>query len=360
MKLFSGRKRQDEEEDYEEVEEVVVKRRPKSESFRDLKPENRKRRKEPKKPWGRPERLFVLFAILLTTGGSGILALSARSWKLPGLPRISIPRLTLPSFLDEETIIIEGRKKDQEKMTKAIEAFTSKTQKMSGIWGLYVIRLSNGFSYGVNEEEIFQAASLIKLPVMAGLYIQSEENLLDLDGKYTLKSSDKITGSGGLYSKPTGYEITYRNLIRLMGKQSDNTAFNIARKTLGDEKFNEIITKIGMSKTSLAENLTTPKDIGLFFEELMNGNVVNSENRNELLGFLTDTSYEAWISAGIPEGTQFAHKYGREVHVVNDAGIVQTDEPFVIVILSKGVIEKEADENFPELARIIYEIETGE
>jgi hypothetical protein len=40
--------------------------------------------------------------------------------------------------------------------------------------------------------------------------------------------------------------------------------------------------------------------------------------------------------------------------VVNDAGIIFSDQPFVLVIMSQGVNEEEADKVVPELARMIY------
>lgn len=327
--------------------------------FKDLKSEYRKKRKEPKKPWGRKERLFVLTAILLTAGTSGILALSARSWKLPRLPRLKVPSISVP-FWGEETIIIEGNRLDQEKSEQVQKEFNEKTKDLSGIYGLYVISLSNGFFYGVNDGEVFQAASLIKLPVMAAMYKEAENGNLNLDDKYTLKKSDKVAGSGSLYGKPAGYQVTYRNLVELMGKQSDNTAFNIIRKLLGDEKINDLIRSTGMVDTSLEENETTPRDIGIFFEELMKGNIVSTNTRDKILESLTDTIYEDWLAAGIPEGTRVAHKYGREIHVVNDAGIVFSDNPFVIVIMSKGVVEREADSVFPELSKLVFDMETNQ
>lgn len=365
MELFKRRKDDEEYEDedssYDEPlgDEGRRRRRFKDKDFRDLKSENKKKRKEPKKPWGRKERLFVLAAILLTAGMSGILALSARSWKLPRLPRLKLPSISVP-FWGEETIIIEGNRLDQEKSKRVIQEFNEKTKDLSGIYGLYVIKLSNGFSYGVNGSEIFQAASLIKLPVMAAMYRQAETGNLNLDDKYTLKKLDKVAGSGSLYSKPAGYQVTYRNLVELMGKQSDNTAFNICRKLLGDEKINDLIRSTGMVDTSLEENESTPRDIGVFFEELMKGNIVSANARDEILESLTDTIYEDWLAAGIPEETRVAHKYGREIHVVNDAGIVFSDNPFVIVIMSKGVVEREADSVFPELSKLVFDTEINQ
>ena len=69
---------------------------------------------------------------------------------------------------------------------------------------------------------------------------------------------------------------------------------------------------------------------------------------------MTDTIYESWIAEGVPDSVDVAHKFGRETHVVNDAGIVITQRPFVLVVLSKGVVEREADKIIPEIAEMVY------
>lgn len=357
MALFS--KKKNEEEEYEDEEELAPRRKSlRNRDFKDLKPENRKKRKEPPKPWGKAERLLVLIVLVLTAGMSSFLAVQSRGWKLPGIPRIKVPSISIP-FLGEKTIIIEGDKKDQEMKEKATVAFKSMTGELSGVYGLYVVRLDDGSNYGVNEKEVFQAASLIKLPVIFATYEEAEGGSIDLDNKYRLKKADKVAGSGSLYGKPEGYLITYRELVRLMGKQSDNTAFNILVKLLGKDKINAVIRELGMIHTSLDENKTTPEDVGIFFDRLYNGNLISDNSKNEILENLTDTIYEDWLRAGIPEGVRVSHKYGRELHVVNDAGIIFSDKPFVMVVMSKAIVEKEADEIFPVITRTVYEIETG-
>lgn len=317
-----------------------------------------RRRKEPPKPWGRKERLLVLVLLFITVGTSAVLGIYSRGWKLPGLPRLKAPSIKIP-FLGEETIVIEGNQEDTEKARKAKSEFVDLTNDYSGVYGLYVIRLVNGSRYGVNEDDVLQAASLIKLPVMAAMYKEVEEGGLSLETKYKLKREDKVSGAGNLQNKAAGYEITYRELLRLMGKQSDNTAFNIVKKLLGEDKISEVIKSIGMVNTSLSENTTTPSDIGTFFEGLYNTNVISHEHANELLEFLTDTVFESWMTAGLPDGTRLAHKFGRELHAVNDAGIVFTENPYVIVIMGDKIVEREADEVIPKISRMIYEVETG-
>jgi len=362
MGLFGRRKKED------DFEDELGGRRVSKKRFKDLNPQNRKKRKEPHKSWTKKERLLVFYIFASTILLSGILAASSRSWKLPGMPRVN---LNLPSFsrdwslLGSETIVItkqveEVGQVEQEKAREVVRAFNEKTRDLSGVYGLLVIDLETGFSYGVNEDEIFQAASLVKLPVMVAVYVEVEKGNLDLDTEYVLKNSDKVGGSGSLSSETEGAVFTYRELVSLMGKQSDNTAFGVIKKVLGEQTIEEVINLIGMENISLETNETTLSDIGLFFEGLHKGDFgLEKESGDAILGSLTDTIYEAWITEGIPNDVRVAHKFGREIHVVNDAGIVFAKHPFVLVIMSKGVVEGEADEVIPGIARVVYEGHLG-
>ncbi len=328
-----------------------------SRSIKDLKPENKRNRKEPPKPWGKKERVLVSSILLATILCSAVLAVSAREWKLPGLPRLSLSSLNLNLF-EEETIVIGDVTTAGKKNLETISLFNSITRNLSGIYSFYIVDLAEGNRYGVGESEVMQAASLVKLPVMIALYKEAEAGRINLDSTYTLKNSDKIGGSGSLAGKPVGTVLTYRELGRLMGKQSDNTAFGIVRRRIGEEKIRLVMDEIGMTRTDLPKNQTTPYEVGLLFEKLWKNELVSDANRNEILESLTDTIYESHLKAGIAD-VRVAHKYGREIHVVNDAGIIYGQKPFVLVIMTQGVVEKEADAIFPELAKLLYAQQIG-
>lgn len=329
--------------------------------FKDLNPQNRKKRNEPPKPWGKKERLTVLITFLATVVIAGVLYLSSVSWKLPKMPRIELPDFSKLNIFKPETIVI-GPNKDnpnaalEEKANEAISLFKETTSNLTGAYRLCVVDLDSGFSYGIDEKKTMEAASLIKLPVFATLYKESEEGKINLETKYTLKASDKRTGSGSLYGKPDGTVFTYRELAKYMGQQSDNTAFNIFRNILGDATIETEAKNIGMLSTSVGKNETSPYDIGTFYLKLWKGEIVSIKNRDEILNYLTNTIYEDWIPKGIP-GVRVAHKFGREVNVTNDAGIVYADKPFVLVLMSEGIVYKESDAVFPTLASQIYNIQ---
>ena len=142
-----------------------------------------------------------------------------------------------------------------------------------------------------------------------------------------------------------------------MGQYSDNTAFKVMRQILGDDKIQQTIDDLGMTKTSLEDFETSPADIGLFFQKLYQGKIINHENRDELLEFLTKTAYEDWLPAGVPKKIKVAHKIGRDTGTFSDAGIIFTDKPYIIVIMSKEAREIEANEFLPKISSLVWDFE---
>lgn len=302
------------------------------------------------KPWGKKERYTVLGLFGGMAFISLCLALSARNGKLPGLPRVAAP-----DNMFRETIVLEPTPRDNQwDQTEMKTSWEALTGHLSGVYGFQVFDLVTGDSYGINDREPYTAASLMKLPVLLAMYRESERGLFNLDGNYTLIDADKVGGSGSIINQKAGTVFTYRQLAEAMGHQSDNTALRAVSKKLGDSLINKMIEDIGMRDTNYAENITTPADITLLFKKMWQGGLISSKSRDEILGYLTKTIYEDYLAKGIPDTIRVAHKYGREVHVVNDAGIVFTAHPTVITIMTKGVIEKEADAVFPSLAELLF------
>jgi beta-lactamase class A len=330
--IFNRKKEEDikDVEDDDLEEEVPLKPR----KIRDLNPENKKARKEPVKPWGAKERLFVLITFLLTVVTSGALALSARNFKLPKMPQLKLPSLSEINPFKEQVIVVgnKGNKVSAEKIERVKKLFKEATNDYSGLYAFYIYDLNGDYYYGYNHKEVMQAASLIKLPVMYLTFKEIEKGNIDRN--------------------------TYESELEAMGKRSDNSAFIRTVNTLGRENISKTTYELGMPNTSLSENLTTPEEVGLFFKKLYKGEILSGDDTNKFEKFLTDTNFEKWLRPGIPENITVFHKYGREVHSVSDAGVVLSKNPFVIVIMTDGVIEKEADALFPNLAKLLYDEHT--
>jgi len=106
---FFGRKKDEEFEDEDEFDEEIGRGNRKfTKKFRDLKPQNKRKRKEPPKPWGKRERMIVLAVLVVTVIASAVLAFGATN---KNTLRLNIPKFDINSLniFKEETIIV-GKK----------------------------------------------------------------------------------------------------------------------------------------------------------------------------------------------------------------------------------------------------------
>jgi len=110
MRKFRDRREEFEDEDDFDEEEGGGGRQKKlfrNKDFRDLNPRDKKARKEPKKPWGKKERILILAAVLATFGLSAFLYYySSQDIEVPKFADIKLPNISVPNYFGEETIII--------------------------------------------------------------------------------------------------------------------------------------------------------------------------------------------------------------------------------------------------------------
>lgn len=289
-------------------------------------------------------RKTIVVIFLLTILASGLVYFKAQ---LPNLWQ----QLGSPLVISTRS---EEKKFDP---TPVLAEIKNLTGNLRGTYGVYVYQLAKDREYGFNHQKVFPAASLMKLPVILTFYQQVEAGKLSLETKYTLKEADKRAGAGILQAKTAGGVYTYRQLVEYMGQYSDNTANNVLVQILGEERIQQTINALGLEKTSLKEYETTPEDMGLFFRKLYQGQLVTKERRQEFFNFLTDTAFEDRIPAGVPEGIRVVHKIGTEIGNFSDAGIVFSQKPFVLVVITKEARESEALEVIPQITEKVWGFE---
>jgi len=105
MAIFKKNKKLDEDE-FDEEEARGGRKLTKK--LRDLEPKNKKKRREPPKPWGKKERMIVFMVLAVSVIISAILAVRAQSnFSISGnFPRINLDSLNI---FKEETIIVGNR-----------------------------------------------------------------------------------------------------------------------------------------------------------------------------------------------------------------------------------------------------------
>lgn len=305
------------------------------------------------------EKYSSRLATIILLGGT--ILISGLLWFKHSWPKIEEQIIKTETYevvkIKEEALTADiGFQPNLESLDGLINSITLLINKLQGTYGIYYFNLDNNQSFGINENIVYTAASVIKIPIIVNFYQQVETGQFKETDIYTLKKADLLDyGTGVLrYQKP-GSTYTLVDLVVLSGKKSDNTAAYVLEKLIGRKTIQDKLNNIGMINTSIAKNTTTPKEMGDYLVKLNRLELVNEINREKILSAITDTDFEERIPAGVPDMIRVAHKIGNEIQTYNDCGIIFGPQPYILCILSQGVSENEALEVIPKISRLMWE-----
>lgn len=240
---------------------------------------------------------------------------------------------------------------------KIFEEINSLVGKLPGNWGIYFYDLQTGEELGINQHQIFTAASVNKVPIILDVLQASEKGAIALDDKYYLKSVDiQDYGTGSMRYDTAGKVYSYHDLLKLAGKQSDNTAAFVLGRILGEEHLKLFLKTNNLTKTSIKENETTPIEMAQLFKIVYQGQLLKKQQFIDIFyNVLTDTDFEERLPAGVPEDVRVVHKIGTEVGIINDCGIVFGSHPYILCIFSQNTDEQQALRAVPEISQIFWD-----
>lgn len=104
----------------------------------------------------------------------------------------------------------------------------------------------------VGGDEVFPAASVIKIAIALEVFCQVEEGAIALGERIALRASDKVIGSGVLAELGEGLSPTIGDLVYLAMAISDNTAANLLVDRIGIFSVNRRLASLGLKKTRLS------------------------------------------------------------------------------------------------------------
>jgi len=246
----------------------------------------------------------------------------------------------------QQRLIYEARKVAWQELQQRIK---HELGQFKGEAGIVVKDLETGWELSYEKAKLFPSASLAKIPLMAACFWAADQGRIKLDRNITLKSSDKLTGSGVLKDMPAGTVFSVERLIGLMIYDSDNTATNIITNLMGIDYLNSMFKAFGLKNTVLSrkiadyqlrdqgiENYTTAEDMAFLLDKMYHRTIGNKSVSDQCICMLKLTRTNDRIPKYLPVDITIAHKTGLEKEVCHDAGIVFTTKgDFIICVLTK-------------------------
>jgi beta-lactamase class A len=217
----------------------------------------------------------------------------------------------------------------------------------------------------LNADEAFHAASTMKVPVMIELFRQVEQGALSLDDRLAITTEFASLVDGSPYTLTVdddsdrdiygavGATRSLRELCEAMITVSSNLATNLLIERLGVERIRATVAGLGAEGMNVRRgvedakafrqglnNTTTARGLLVLLEAIGAGRAVSGGASREMVAILKRQRFTDAIPAGLPDGTEVAHKTGSITRIHHDAGIVYAPRPYVLVVLVRGLDDK--------------------
>jgi beta-lactamase class A len=269
--------------------------------------------------------------------------------------------------------------------------------RFDGVMGVYLQDLQNGQEIhfavdkgeliSVNPDVAFTASSTVKIPIMVSYFIKygveglNEESsalLLDMIRKSENPPADRLMESLDALRGP----LVVTEDMRKIGLENTFLAGFFCSAEFPCPLLQKIDTPANQRSDVFTDpdafNQTTPSDIGMLLADIYqcaeNGggaliaafpDKINSQICQQMITFLASDKIGVLIEAGVPEGTQVAHKHGwiseptsGVIQNISDAAVVYTpDGNYVLVIYAYHPVQtvwEPVSELFAQMSQAVY------
>ncbi|MCX6643337.1 MAG: class A beta-lactamase-related serine hydrolase [Candidatus Bathyarchaeota archaeon] len=223
------------------------------------------------------------------------------------------------------------------------------------VFGFAVKDLTTGDEIHVNGDEIFPAASTIKVSILLEFFRRVEDLSLNPKEPLVYHTKDKTAGSGVLKMLSEGsVTMPLIDYATLMMTVSDNAATNILIDFLTMDKINMNLEQIGLKVTRLTrkmmdmdaarsglEFLTTPAEMIQLIESVYLHDKLTQfacEQTLRVMQYPKEGLIQGVIRNSIPDKVPVANKSGWLGGATCDIGLVyQPGRPYAVTVFAKHI-----------------------
>jgi len=245
-------------------------------------------------------------------------------------------------------------------LRESIENYMT-TNNLTG--SIYFEYLPTGTSIRVTGDSGLVAASLMKIPVVMDLYKAHELGRINIDDLVTLKEEWLDTRYGELYKKGAGYQISFREAARLAMSESDNTAYAAilysTNKLLSLEENSISAADVSFGRDDKREIVISARSYTSFLKCLYFGCFLNYDHSQEVLEYLSKSTFDDRLRAGIPSEVTVAHKIGTFSDTTqSDCGIVYVDKRNYAICIMLTSAESAGNGHISSISKLTYDFVT--
>jgi beta-lactamase class A len=208
---------------------------------------------------------------------------------------------------------------------KLQQKLTELARNFKGDVGIYVRHLKSGKTATINADTIFPTASMIKVPIMIGLFDKIQKGELDYHKELVYRDSLLYPGEDILGSFADSAKISMSKVVMLMITTSDNTASLWSQHLAGTgTAINQWLEQSGFTHTRVNSRTpgrqasqklygwgqTTPREMAELLVRIREGKIISPDASERMYRNLTRIYWDAEALSQIPPTVQVASKQG--------------------------------------------------
>lgn len=228
-------------------------------------------------------------------------------------------------------------------------------QKKAASVSVYFRDLEKGGWFGVNEDDMYEPGSLIKVAIMAAYFKNAQSDPSTLNKKILYKDPNGSSKIPDTYNKSPklreGNYYTAEALIEGMIIDSDNIAKDLLVENIDSVYLSKVFSDLGIrspEEFGVGGYKISPKAYSLFFRILYNSTYLDTDFSELAIELLGNASFKDGLVAGVPSDVSVAHKFGESVaydgnHMLvnvelHDCGVVfyPKEKPYFLCVMTKG------------------------
>ncbi len=216
---------------------------------------------------------------------------------------------------------VTAQNKIDQKLTMKLQDLVEGFQ---GDIGIYVQNLKTGKVAQINADTIFPTASMIKVPIMCGVFDKIEKGELKYHDNLVYRDSLLYAGEDILGSYKDGEKISLSKVQMLSITTSDNTASLWLQKLVGGENINKWLATNGFAHTRVNSRTagrqadwrkygwgqTTPREMATLVKMIHEGTAISQAASERMYRNMVRIYWDAEALSQIPPYVQAASKQG--------------------------------------------------
>ncbi|MCD2421723.1 class A beta-lactamase-related serine hydrolase [Niabella pedocola] len=207
--------------------------------------------------------------------------------------------------------------------------------------GVYVHHLKKNRSVAINADTVFPTASIVKVPILAGIFNKIAQHELKLSQEFVYDAKRVYGGSGLMQFYKDSARTDLSTMISLMLTYSDNVASIWLQELAGGgAAINTIMDQLGLPNTKVNSRTagrqdiwkkygwgqTTPREMAQLFTLIRQGKVVDARHSDKMYRYLKNQFYNGRSLSQLPATVSTICKTGSvddargEVVLINAPG----------------------------------------